>query len=313
MPFLSGHQRAFGDAVVVPLPGLLLTNSLFSCGSSIGNALSTAAVDSTLGEEAVLSACSLPAAAQLIVQGLDQRHGKNVRAILVGHSYGGYAALELAKHWPARLAGLILVSTQVRADTPGVKIRRQQQIELLRREGLEALLDRLMPALLACSSLADPDLTESLRTMVRHVGADTFERQVLSSAARADHRATLRDLPPDIPVLLVSGKEDRVTPPRCLQEMRDLLTQREQNYASWQGINANGVAPWRSVSYASSGHLVPLEQPVSFRDSLEQWSEEVRGTRTSVASGVLYRLSARRSQKPEVTESTPFCPAHSFN
>merc|ERR1711972_113385 len=103
---------------------------------------------------------------------------------------------------------------------------------------------------------------------------------VRACAARRDHRATLRHIPRGIPLLLVTGKEDKITPPNCLREMRDILTKREAD-AQESGVehslaNTDSLAPWRSSLCEGSGHLVPLEQPETFRRTLSSWAAEVR-------------------------------------
>merc|ERR1712046_353561 len=106
-------------------------------------------VDGELGESAVFNAPSLNEVAEIVVKGLDMHHGSASQALLVGHSYGGYAALETARRFPDRVAGLILVSTQCRADTVGATARREAQVELARRVGLRTLLGSLRPMLLS--------------------------------------------------------------------------------------------------------------------------------------------------------------------
>ena len=45
------------------------------------------------------------------------------RAILTGHSMGGYVALAFAREYPERMSGLGLISSQLRADTPAGRLR----------------------------------------------------------------------------------------------------------------------------------------------------------------------------------------------
>lgn len=260
--------RGLQDAVVVPLPGALLTSELFSRVGCLAAALGARTVDAELGEEAARSSVDLPALARRVVEGFDTRHGPDARTVLVGHSYGGYAALEFASRWPGRLAGLVLISTQCRADTPGAIARREEQITLLRTQGLNAVLDRVLPSMLSSASLSDPSVLETVHAMAHSVGAEVFERQVRACASRADHRETLRRLPETIPVLAISGKEDRLTPPTCMREINELLAQREQ-------AAQRPPAPWRCSGHGGSGHLVPLEQPVLLRETMASWAEEV--------------------------------------
>merc|ERR1712129_566775 len=97
-------------------------------------------------------------------------------------------------------------------------------------------------------------------------------------------------LPKRIPVLAMGGTDDKLTPPRCLKEMRALLAEREQasdlaitmptvlglDTASWMRDLPRKSAPWQCVTCKGSGHLVPLEQPQAFRASLTAWAAEVQ-------------------------------------
>jgi len=271
--------------VVVPLPGVLLTNDLFAESRCLATTLGARAVDEKLGQMAAMSAAKLSDAAEQLAEGLSARHGRHRRAVLVGHSYGGYAALEFVHRWPDRVAGLVLISTQCRADTPGATARREKQIALLNSRGLGTVLDGLMPSLVSRASLANPSVPEALRSMAHTVGAETFERQVRACAARADHRVTLRQIPKEIPLLLITGREDKLTPPSCLREMKEILVKREEDVRA-AGVehshaDAGSVAPWRSSLCEGSGHLVPLEQPESFRRALSSWAAEVRSAQVN--------------------------------
>jgi len=268
-----------GGAVVLPLPGALLTNRQF-VGVSLASALGIERVDNGLGEAAALDAATLPDAADLVAAGLTRRYGKNARALLVGHSYGGYMALEFARRWPSRLAGLVLISTQCRADTAGAAARRLEQVKMLRCAGVDAVLDCAMPRLLSRSALADTALKAEIRSMAHSVGAGVFERQALACAMREDHCETLLRLAPSVPVLVVSGKEDRVTPPRCADEIRDLLIAREKAQRVGAALEVPGavprMAPWRMSSFAGCGHLACLERPDALREVLSGWAAEIR-------------------------------------
>ncbi|MFM6991795.1 MAG: alpha/beta fold hydrolase, partial [Rhodoferax sp.] len=80
-----------------------------------------------------------------------------------------------------------------------------------------------------------------LRTMMRDVGAQTAVRQMRAISARRDHRKTLEQL--RLPVRVLCGEHDRVTPP-----------QRSQELAEW-------IPGAQLVRVPGAGHMVPLEQP----------------------------------------------------
>src|SRR6187401_1875704 len=54
------------------------------------------------------------------------------RFALVGHSMGGYAAFELLRQEPARIARLVLLDTSARADSVEQTTKRNEQIALAR-------------------------------------------------------------------------------------------------------------------------------------------------------------------------------------
>lgn len=274
---MSSARSGLDGTVVIPIPGLMLTGELFSA-ARLGAALGARTVDVELGERVAFGAPTIHSAAARVVEGLRLRYGSDARAVLVGHSYGGYAALEVAHCWPERLAGLVLVSTQCRADTPGATRRRQGQADIMRRGGPDAMLNGLLPMLMAEPALQSSAHVDAVRSMAHSVGYDATARQINACASRSDRRETLRHLPREVPVLVVGGREDKVVPPRCLSEMRDLLEQREAAVAKESLPSAAGAtAPSRTVTFADCGHLVPLERPDELHEALAAWASDVRG------------------------------------
>lgn len=75
---------------------------------------------------------------------LDQSKGT---VILVGHSMGGYVALDFASHYPEQLRGLILLHSQAAADNVEKKRSRDEHIQFLEKNGMAKYAARLIPAL----------------------------------------------------------------------------------------------------------------------------------------------------------------------
>src|SRR5712691_4657579 len=59
--------------------------------------------------------------------------------VLVGASMGGYCALALARRAPERVRGVLLVGSRPDADSDERRAGRQDTIDLIHNEGLEAL------------------------------------------------------------------------------------------------------------------------------------------------------------------------------
>lgn len=140
---------------------------------------------------------------------------------VVGHSLGGYLAMELLRQAPrGRIAGLGLISTQCRADTEIVVKRRKQLIAAVRERGplhglsspnkllgSNALPDRPQKAATSAELTGNhPPMWPVIQQMAMEVGTDGFERGCTAAMTRADSRSTLTALSRDIPVITSSSQ-----------------------------------------------------------------------------------------------------------
>ncbi|WP_322510149.1 alpha/beta hydrolase, partial [Anaerolinea sp.] len=62
------------------------------------------------------------------------------KAIMVGHSMGGYITLALAKAYPQRLSGIGFVATQAAADLPERRQARLILVDEIKRKGAQAVV-----------------------------------------------------------------------------------------------------------------------------------------------------------------------------
>ncbi len=165
------------------------------------------------------------------------------RGVLVGHSMGGAIAQMTALLAPDRVAGLVLVGT-------GAKLRVAPAL-------LEGILQDY-PGVLglmaewAWGPGADPALVARGRQMMARVPS----RVVWGDFAACD-QFDIRERLGEIaaPTLVISGSEDRMTPPRFGQYL------------------AEHIPGARLILVEGAGHMVMLEKPEEVARAVREWLE----------------------------------------
>jgi pimeloyl-ACP methyl ester carboxylesterase len=157
--------------------------------------------------------------------------------VVAGFSLGGYVALEMLAA-PARpVHALVLVSTSARGEPDGQAPMREKTIRAFERD-----FARAVAATVAFTTHEPPaELIHRLEAMMLAVGAASAIRQTRAVMTRRDHRSTAASLA--MPVSVLCGREDRVTPPELSHELAQLIPH----------------AQLRIVDGA--GHLLPAEKP----------------------------------------------------
>ena len=174
-----------------------------------------------------------------------------VPAAIAGLSMGGYIALEMARQFPDDVAALALVDSRANADDEQGRRKRDQMIRLVRRSGTHAVVDQMLPRLLSPTTQADrPELAMRLRRMMLDTPAETI---AIASAAMRDRRDQ-RDLLPrlEMPVAVIVGEHDQITPPATAREMAQMIPGAQ--YCEVPG----------------AGHLSPLENPRKVAEALQR-------------------------------------------
>lgn len=179
------------------------------------------------------------------------------RAVVAGLSMGGYAALALAEGAPERLRGLVLADTRATADTEEA---RQSRLDVARRvlaEGTDFLAGTLTPRLLGRTTRERrPDVVARVERMIREAPPAGVAAAQRGMAARPDRTRVLPRL--DVPVLILVGEEDELTPPEEARAM-----ERE-------------VRGGELVTLPEAGHLASLENPEAFNDALSGFLRRLR-------------------------------------
>ena len=176
------------------------------------------------------------------------------RFVLMGLSMGGYAALEIMRQAPERVARLALIDTQAHPDTPEQSERRRGQMAMAREERLMDVAEQLYPLMVAPGRHGDEAMKALWRRMASDTGAEAFVRQQSAIMGRVDSRPSLAAI--RCPTLILVGDEDALTPPERAKVMAD------------------AIAGARLAMIGGSGHLSPLEQPNAVNTVLTAWLED---------------------------------------
>jgi pimeloyl-ACP methyl ester carboxylesterase len=165
-------------------------------------------------------------------------------AMFMGHSMGGAVVQQLALDYPDTVAGLILIGT-------GAKLRVHPLI-----------LDRILSdpeavARLLAEWFWGPDVSADVRRMTLEANT-AINPQVLYYDYAAcdvfDIRSRLHEI--HLPVLVISGDQDRMTPVKYGAYLRDHLSSAEL------------------VVIEGGGHMMALEQPELVTSAVQVWLEQ---------------------------------------
>lgn len=133
------------------------------------------------------------------------------RCVLLGHSLGGYVALEFAAQHAKRLAGFGLFHSHPYADTDERKTARQRGIEMLQSGKRDLYVSQLFPNLFAPAFMqAHPEVLAAVTEQGKKQSAAGIIAGLQAMVSRRDHQDTLRAA--RCPVLFVLGETDGLVP-----------------------------------------------------------------------------------------------------
>ena len=152
---------------------------------------------------------------------------------------GGYIALAIARLAPERLQGLILLDTRETADDEKQRQGRYEMIEKVRAEGITPVVESMLPKMLTANAHTE------MRARVRSIMSSSTPEGVLAAlgamATRPDSSPLLPSI--EVPVLILVGEEDGITPPADAERM------------------AKAIPKATLVRVPGASHLVTVEKP----------------------------------------------------
>ncbi|MDX2195974.1 MAG: alpha/beta hydrolase [Cytophagales bacterium] len=132
---------------------------------------------------------------------------KIAKAVVAGHSLGGYVALSLAEQYPHLLQGLVLFHSTAYADTDEKKANRNKANEFISKHGAEPFLKNFYPLLFAD---AHKDMYVNDMEKLYNIGIKTSANVIINTNSamrdRADKTHVLKNA--TFPILFIAGKND---------------------------------------------------------------------------------------------------------
>jgi pimeloyl-ACP methyl ester carboxylesterase len=138
------------------------------------------------------------------------------KAILCGHSMGGYITLAYADQYPRRMSGMGLITTRAEADTEAGRAGRYEMMEAVKKKGAEPLADSLGPLL-----TGDKNLVQEMRTMLAETSPAGIIGALEGMAARPDRTDLLPEI--NVPALVVAGAKDQIIDLESAKQMVDAM------------------------------------------------------------------------------------------
>jgi pimeloyl-ACP methyl ester carboxylesterase len=132
------------------------------------------------------------------------------KAVLMGHSMGGYVTLAAAKIAPERFLALGLVASQAAADTEEARQGRFKMVEKVAAEGSAPVEAAMIPRLFAPESGAGKNIVEEVRQMILKTPPAGIIGALQGMAARENSEAVLAKM--EVPILILAGQHDQIIP-----------------------------------------------------------------------------------------------------
>ncbi|MBI5482471.1 MAG: alpha/beta fold hydrolase [Deltaproteobacteria bacterium] len=178
------------------------------------------------------------------------------RVVLGGLSMGGYVVLAFWRRFAARVRALVLCDTRAKGDDRGEKVMRQSTAQVALEQGTAAVVDGMLPKLLAPRTLAEqPDLCAAVRARLARTDPRAVAASLLGMKERDDSTPTLATI--TVPTLVLVGSDDQLTPPALARELQA------------------GVPGARLEVVADAGHLAPVEQPAATSAALRDFLDRL--------------------------------------
>jgi pimeloyl-ACP methyl ester carboxylesterase len=182
------------------------------------------------------------------------------RAIICGLSMGCYVAFEFIHLFPSRVRALVLCGPRAQGPDEAEKTSREAQAQRVLHEGMGFAVESISQSLLAAATVKEK------QTVVARVTEMVLKTDPRGAAAAQRGMAMRRDYSDDlskisVPALVIAGSEDGVRKPEDAEFIQ------------------RGIAGSQLVVIDDAGHLMNMEQPEVFNETLLTFLKSVSEAR----------------------------------
>ena len=178
------------------------------------------------------------------------------KTILCGLSMGGYIALNAIENYARRISALILSDTSCKADTSEAKEKRIKAIENIKNTGVEKYADESIKNLFAPESFINRvEEIAAVREMIVKTSVQSLCNGLIALSMRKETSSILKEI--KVPVLILVGNEDKITPPA------EAIVMNEKIKGSFLKVLEH------------AGHLSNMENSEEFNNQLKRFVESI--------------------------------------
>jgi pimeloyl-ACP methyl ester carboxylesterase len=178
------------------------------------------------------------------------------KAIIGGLSMGGYVAFEFLRRHRERVHSLILADTKPGADNDETKAKRRALQDAARTKGAIAVADAQIAGMVGPKTReTHPEIVQRMHAMMASAPVEGIVGALDAMMGRHDSTAMLPEI--DMPVLIVVGEDDALTPVKESQAM----------HAAIPGSTLH-VIP-------GVGHASCVEDPIEFNSAMRNFLASV--------------------------------------
>lgn len=157
---------------------------------------------------------SIAAYAQKIIAQIPEQE----QIVLIGHSMGGYIALEIVQQFPERIRGVIMLHSTVFADSLEKKIQREKTARFIQEHGSETFIKSFVTNLFAPAFVQSHQaLMDQLILRYQDLDAKGLVSATLAMKDRQDFQPFIQRT--SMPFLFVLGEIDPLIPPASISEL----------------------------------------------------------------------------------------------